>query len=100
MSKELPLTDVKANLPKIVKGVEQREDEVVVTRNGRPAAVLLNYAEFRRLKETVEVLTDRRMMAQIRKSRSHYKKGRRGLTFEDVFEEPFKRSKASSRRPS
>lgn len=92
MSKELPLTEVKSNLPKIVKGVELREDEVVVTRNGRPAAVLLNYAEFCRLKETVEVLTDRQMMAQIRKSRSFYKRGKKGLAFADVFEEPLKKN--------
>lgn len=90
MSKEFPLTDVKARLPEIVKGVERREDEVVVTRNGRPAAVILNYNEFRRLKETVEVLTDRHLMSQIRKSRSFYKKKKKGLGFEDVFGEPIR----------
>lgn len=87
MTKALPLSEVKTHLPRIVKGVEKREDEVVVTRNGRPAAVLLNYAEFCRLRETVEVLTDPKMMTQIRKSRSFYRKHRKGLTFEHLFGE-------------
>ena len=90
MTKELSLSDVKTNFPRIVKGVEKREEEVVVTRNGRPAAVILNYAEFRRLKETVEVLTDRSLMAQIRKSRAFYKKKKKGIDFKSLFGEPLK----------
>ena len=88
MTRELPLSEVKTHFPEIVKGVEQREEEVVVTRNGRPAAVILNYAEFRRYRETVEVLTDRPLMDQIRKSRAYYRKRKKGLNFEDVFGEP------------
>ena len=87
MTRELPLSDVKARLPAIVKGVEQREEEVVVTRNGRPAAVILNYAELRRLRETIDVLSDRRLMGQVRKSRAFYRRRRRGLSFSQVFGE-------------
>lgn len=90
MARQFPLSEVKANLPKIVRGVEKREEEVVVTRNGRPAAIILNYAEFRRLKETLEVLSDRNLMTQIRKSRAYFKKKKRGLSFEEVFGEPLK----------
>lgn len=87
MSRTRPLSDVKTHLPSIVKGVERREEEVVVTRNGRPAAVILNYAEYLRLRETVEVLSDRHLMQQIRRSRAHYKKGKKGLRFNEVFGE-------------
>jgi prevent-host-death family protein len=31
---------VKTRLPELVSGVEERDDEIVVTRNGKPAAVL------------------------------------------------------------
>ena len=72
----------------LVAGVEEREEEVVVTRNGRPAAVIVNYAEYERLKETLDVLTDSDLMRQIRKSRAFYRSGKRGLSFEDLFGEP------------
>ena len=39
MAKTLPISEVKARLPELVDGVMEREEEVVVTRNGRPAAV-------------------------------------------------------------
>ena len=44
--------------------------------------------EYERLKETVDVLSDPVLMRQIRASRRYFVKGRRGLSFEDVFGEP------------
>ncbi len=88
MSKTLPITEVKARLPELVTGVEDREEEVVVTRNGKPAAVLVNYAEYERLKETLDVLSDPEMMQQIRESERYFAKGGKGLSFEEVFGEP------------
>jgi prevent-host-death family protein len=97
MSKTLPISEVKARLPELVTGVAEREEEVVVTRNGKPAAVLLNYTEYERLKETLDVLTDPDLMRQIRQSRKFYAKGRRGQSFEDVFDEPLVTAKKRRR---
>jgi antitoxin YefM len=87
MARILPISEVKARLPELVTGVEDREEEIVVTRKGKPAAVLVNHAEYERLKETVDVLSDPDLMRQIRSSRRFYTAGRRGLSFEDVFGE-------------
>ncbi len=62
MAKTLPISEVKARLPELVTGVNEREEEVVVTRNGKPAAVLLNYAEYERMKEMLDVLGDADLM--------------------------------------
>ncbi len=88
MTRILPISAVKARLPELVTGVENREEEIVVTRKGRPAAVLVNHAEYERLKATVDVLSDPTLMRQIRMSRQYYAAGRRGLSFENVFGEP------------
>ncbi|RMH35773.1 MAG: type II toxin-antitoxin system Phd/YefM family antitoxin [Nitrospirae bacterium] len=88
MAKTLPISEVKAKLPELVTGVEEREEEVVVTRKGKPAAVLVNFSEYERLKETLEVLSNPVLMRQLRKSQAFYKKGKRGLTVEEVFGEP------------
>lgn len=87
MAKAYSLTEVKASLPRMVKGVEEREEEIVITRNGKPAAIILNYDEFIRLKETIDVLSDKNSMRQIKKSREYFKKNS-GLSFEEVFGEP------------
>lgn len=95
MTKTLPISEVKTHLPSLVHGVDEREEEVVVTRNGRPAAVLVNYDEYARLKATLEVMSDPELMEQIAKSRRYFRAGRRGVAFEDLFDEtpPAKRSK-------
>lgn len=58
MAKTLPLSEVKTRLPELVAGVQEREEEVMVTKNGRPAAILINVDEYARLKETLEALSD------------------------------------------
>lgn len=88
MSKTLPISEVKARLPELVTGIVEREEEVVVTRNGRPAAVLINYAEYERVKETIDILSDADLMRQIRKSQAFYDTGQKGLSFDEVFGEP------------
>lgn len=88
MAKTLPLSEVKTRLPELVAGVQEREEEIVVTKNGRPAAILINVQEYARLKETLDVLSDPLLMKQISRSRAFYRSGRKGLTFEDVFGEP------------
>lgn len=90
MAKTLPISAVKTHLPSLLTGVEEREEEVVVTRKGKPAAVLVNYAEYERLKATVDVLSDPELMEQIRRSQRFYEAGRRGASFDDVFDEPLR----------
>lgn len=97
MAKILPISDVKTRLPELVTGVEEREEEVVVTRKGKPAAVLVNYAEYERLKETLDVLSDPALMGQIRRSQRFYARGRKGLSFEELFGEPLQPSKKRQR---
>ena len=98
MLKTLPISEVKARLPELVTGVQEREEEIVVTRNGRPAAVLLNVDEYERLKATLEVLSDPELMRQIRASEKFFAAGGKGLTFEEVFGEPLVPRKRRGRR--
>lgn len=87
MSKTIPISEVKTRLPELVSGVAEREEEIVVTRNGKPAAVLVNYDEYERMKDTLDVLSDPALMKQIGQSKSFYAKGRQGQSFEAVFGE-------------
>ena len=88
MVKTLPLSEVKTRLPELVAGVQEREEEEVVTKNGRPAAVLINVDEYTRLKETVDVLSDPTLMGQIAESRAFFRKEGKGLSFDEVFGDP------------
>jgi prevent-host-death family protein len=97
MPRTLPISEVKARLPELVTGVQEREEEIVVTRKGKPAAVLMSYGEYERLKDTLEVLSDADLMKQIRRSRRFYAAGGTGLSLEQVFGEPSRPPKRRAR---
>jgi prevent-host-death family protein len=98
MAKILPISEVKARLPELVNGVAEREEEIIVTRNGRPAAMLVSYSEYERLKATLDVLSDPELMRQIRESEADIAAGKKGLSFEDVFGEPLVPRKRKKRK--
>ena len=90
MAKTLSLSDVKTRLPELIAGVDEREEEVVVTKNGRPAAVIVNAREYERLKETLDVLGDPELMRQIRESEAHFTSGEKGVGYAEIFGETMK----------
>jgi len=74
----LSFSEVKARLPELVAGVEEREEKVVVTKDGRPAADLVNMQKYARLKETIDVLSDPALMDQIAESKAFYRTRKKG----------------------
>ena len=87
MPKTLPISEVKTHLPELVTDVADGGEAIVVTRHGRPAAVLVGYEKYRRQKETLDILCDPDMMKQIRQSRRFYARRAQGVSFADVFRE-------------
>jgi len=64
--KTLPLSEAKSQLSGLVEQVRALEEQVMITRNGRPAAVLVSAEEFERWRETIEVRGDAALMKEIR----------------------------------
>lgn len=65
--KTLPLSEVKTKLSKLVDQVVSTDEAITITKNGRPAAVLVSSDEFESWKETQAIQSDRELMAEIRK---------------------------------
>jgi len=70
-----PLRTVRDHLSEFVDRAEREHERVVVTRNGRPAAVLMGYDDLAALEETLEILSDPEAMAGIRQSRGEVDRG-------------------------
>jgi len=58
MAKTVPVREFRSNLSELLSDVADRRDHVLVTRNGRPAAVLIPIDEYEALEETAEILSD------------------------------------------
>jgi antitoxin YefM len=58
MAKTVPVREFRSNLSELLSDVADRRDHVLVTRNGRPAAVLVPIDEYEALEETAEILSE------------------------------------------
>ena len=66
MSETRSLADVKAHLSEIIDLVESQHERVIVTRNGRPAAVIISPADLENLEETLDLLATPGVLEEIR----------------------------------
>jgi antitoxin YefM len=65
---EMALRDVKNRLSEVVDQVEREHGRVVITRHGKPAAVVISTDDLESLEETLEVVSRPKLIAQVRDS--------------------------------
>jgi prevent-host-death family protein len=82
----LSLSEAKIKLSELIEKVQSTDAEVVITKNGRPAAVLVSPDEFEGWRETIMIKSDADLMTEIRKGISALKKKSRVYTLEELFE--------------
>ncbi len=75
MSESIPLADAKARFSEIVERVVSQQERVVVTRNGRPAAVLVSPDDLESLEETLAILSDPGLTASVVAGREAARRG-------------------------
>jgi antitoxin YefM len=76
MSDTLPLAEVKAKFSEMIDRVEQQHDRITVTRNGRPAAVLMSPDDLASLEDTLELLSNPAAMVELERARKEAKTGK------------------------
>jgi antitoxin YefM len=82
--KTLPLAEVKAQLSRLVDRVAETDEEILITRNGRPVAMLISPDEYESWHETRAIQSDREFMDEIRRGLRDLKKGGRIYTLEEL----------------
>jgi antitoxin YefM len=86
----LPLSEVKAHLSELIDRVAKTQDRVLVTRNGRPGAVLISPDDLESLEETIVVLSDPELMASVREAKTDSQDSDESITLAEI-EEAFAR---------
>jgi len=84
--KTLSLSEAKMKLSGLVEAVSTTDEEIVITKNGRPAAVLVSPDEFESWKETVYIKSSQSLMADIQKGLKNIKKAKT-YTLDELLEE-------------
>jgi antitoxin YefM len=87
MARTVPFSQARSELTTLLDEVETRHEHLVLTRNGRPAAVLMSVAEYEALQEALEVLADADALDDLQVSEGDVRAGR-VIDWEDVKRRP------------
>ena len=84
--KTLSISEAKMKLSALVDGLKINDEEVVITKNGRPAAVLVSPEEFEGWRETLLIRSDGELMEEIKQGAGALKAKKASLyTLEELF---------------
>src|SRR6266568_8861108 len=75
MTMIIPLADAKARLSAVLDDVRDTHDRVVITRNGRPEAVIISVADLETLEETLDLLSTPGAIDEIRAAEAEIARG-------------------------
>jgi prevent-host-death family protein len=64
----MPLAEVKNRLSEVVDRLEREHGRVVITKHGRPAAVVISVEDLESLEETLDIMDSAPLLADIRES--------------------------------
>ena len=57
MEKIIPISELQSQAKRIIEGVKQTRDPVIITQRGRPAALLVNYEDYEGMVATLEEMS-------------------------------------------
>jgi antitoxin YefM len=80
----IPITEAKNRLLDLIRDLQEKDDIVAITKHGVPAAVLLSIQRFEGLLETIDILSDEKVMTSLRRSLREARAGR-WVSHEQVF---------------
>jgi antitoxin YefM len=75
MTMTIPLADAKARLSAVLDDVRDTHNRVVITRNGRPEAVLISVSDLETLEDTLDLLSTPGALDEIRAAEAEIARG-------------------------
>jgi len=71
----VPLADVKNRLSEVVDRLEREHGRVVITKHGRPTVVMMTLEDLESLEETLDLLSQPEVIAEIRQAEAEVASG-------------------------
>lgn len=93
----LSITEVRDKFLPLIREAKELLEEIIITKNGKPEAVLMSYEEYEGWLETLEISRDSELMAGIQEAKKDIGAGRL-YSREDVFAAAPKKKQAAKKK--
>jgi antitoxin YefM len=64
----IPITKAKSQFLNMIRSFDKNEDTIAITKNGIPKAVIISMEQYESICETIEIMSSKDIMQQIRAS--------------------------------
>lgn len=92
MEKIIPISELQSQAKRIIEGVKQTRDPVIITQRGRPAALLVNYEDYEGMVATLEEMSQPDWRERLAEAERDSRAGK-GMELEEVKAKRAKRAK-------
>ena len=75
MTKSVTLKALRPKLPQIIDEIDSKMDRFIITRRGKPVALMMSVDDYESILETIDILSDKRLVKRIKKAEEDVKKG-------------------------
>ncbi len=76
MVNTITLKELRPELPQVIRHIDTKLDRYIVTKRGKPIAVMMSPDDYEGLLETIEILSDKETVRRIKKAKRQIKEGK------------------------
>lgn len=76
MYHHITLKELRPKLPKVINGVDNRFERYIISKRGKPVAILLSLDDYESMIETLNETADQKNLKNIRKGMEEAKSGK------------------------
>ena len=75
MTKNISLKQLRPRLPKVISEIDSKMDRFIITKRGKPVALMMSIDDYESLIETLDILADRKLIKRIKEAEIEVRKG-------------------------
>lgn len=76
MTRTITLKELRPLLPKVINDLDTKMDRFIVTKHGKPAAVMMSVEDYECIMETLDILSNAGMSKKIKEAQEEVRKGK------------------------
>lgn len=86
MVNTISVRELRPKLADVLNAVHDRLDRYIITKRGRPEAVMISIEDYESILETLDIVSDKSLMRRIKKAEKDLRQGK-GVALEKVKKE-------------